>query len=120
MLEKPDFASHHRRCGKTKNLPEWEVPRHDGEHDTQRLERDPALPPVHVHRLIGEEFLGVVSVVVARRRAFLSLGDCRLDWLAHFEGHEPSKLPTFLFEQCGDFAHASRAVGKWCTAVLLE
>ena len=44
VLEQPDVAGHQRRRGEAEHLPERKVPRHDRQHDAERLVADVALP----------------------------------------------------------------------------
>src|SRR5688572_10241867 len=78
------------RRGEADDLPEREVPRHDCEHDTERLVDDVALGRVRAHRLSREKVLAVLRVVAARERALGRFLDRRSDGLPHLERHEPT------------------------------
>ena len=83
MLEQRRVAGHEARREEPNDLPERVIPRHDREHDTERLERDDALTRVRLHSLIGEEARRVIGVEVAIPRALLDLGEGLGDRLAH-------------------------------------
>src|SRR5205085_4374527 len=105
VLEDADVSGHQRRRGKSKDLPERKIPRHDGEYDTERLKRHPACATFHLHWLIGEKSLGVLSIVGARRSALLRLGHRGPEWLSHLQRHQPPELPTICIENRGGPAH---------------
>ena len=88
MLQDPDVAGHERWCRKPKNLPERKIPRHDRQHDTKRLKGHPTSSTLHLRRLVGEEFFGILGVVGARCCTFLRLGRRSLEWLPHLDRHQ--------------------------------
>src|SRR6184192_3871011 len=53
VLEHGSVPGHERGSREPDDLPEREVPRHDREHDTERLERDDAPPGVRADLLVG-------------------------------------------------------------------
>ena len=92
MLEQPDVAGHERRRGEPHRLPQREVPRHDREHDAQRLVTDEGAARFHFARvgehLVGQQRLCLLREPVARGRALVDLGARRDEGLAHLGGHE--------------------------------
>ena len=55
VLEERRVARHQRRPGEADDLPEREVPRHDGEDDADRLVGDDVPPVARVDGLVGED-----------------------------------------------------------------
>ena len=106
------IARHQRRRCKPEHLPERKVPRHDGEHDAQRLERDVGLRRLGLDHLRREMRLGVIGVVVAAERALLGFRDALLERLAHFERHQPRELFLPLAKNGRGFLHRPRAFGE--------
>src|SRR4051794_15075477 len=92
MFEDRSIARHQRRCSKAEYLPEWEIPRHHREHDTQRVEGYEGLTAADVGRLLGKVFVRMVRKPVAIDRAFLDLRQAVVERLAHFFGHQPGEL----------------------------
>ncbi len=95
MLKKPNVARHERRSGKTKNLPEWEVPRHDRQDWSDRQKSHIAFGPFHRDRFVSEKSLRVLRVIATPPRALLYLSDRRLKRLSHLKGH--GACPAVLF-----------------------
>jgi hypothetical protein len=88
MLEHDPVAGHQAGSAGSEDLPEREVPRHDGEDDAERLVRHVAGERLGRDRRIGQVLACVLGVVLAGERA---LGDLRLrlgDRLAHLRGDE--------------------------------
>jgi hypothetical protein len=110
VLEQPRVASH--ECGRreAKDLPEGEVPRHHREHDADRLIEDEAFPVLGGNVAAREMLLGVLRVVAAGGGALRRLLHRRANRLAHFSGHQASKLTAFLLEQLGGLCHNERAL----------
>ena len=65
MLEQADVAGHQRGREKTEDLPEGEVPGHDGEHDAERVPANEGVVGSDVDGLGREDAGGVVGVVAA-------------------------------------------------------
>src|SRR6202008_1065071 len=86
----------------------------------ERLKGDPALAALHRHRLIGEEFLGVVSIIGTGSRALLGLGDRGFDRLAHFDRHQAPELAALCVQDASGLAHSSGAIGESGAAMLLK
>lgn len=85
VLEKANVAGHERGRGEPKHLPEREVPRHDREHRSERIE--PHVAAAGVDRRLDrlQQFFAVGRVVAADARAFSHLVDSSLDRLAHLQ-----------------------------------
>ena len=96
VLEQSDVAGHQRRRGETEHLPERKIPRHDRQHDAQRLESDPRLPVFDFHRLVGEEPPGVLRVVPARRSRISRLRRPRRRWACPSRGSSAGRASASL------------------------
>ena len=110
MLEHADISGHQRRRGEPKHLPERKIPGHDGEHDTERLKRHPRLAPAIWTGSSARKRSRIFGVIAAARRALLGLRDRCLERLPHLEGHQPSQLTAFRFENVRRFSHACCAI----------
>ena len=93
VLQQDGIPRHDRRRGRPKNLPEREVPRHDGQDRPQR-----AVAPVglgrtlDLHGAVRKEVRTVVGVVVAHPSGLFRLGDPLSERFAHLFGHESTPL----------------------------
>ncbi len=105
VLEQPDIARHERRSGEANDLPEWIIPRHDGEHRAERLIPNPAAPVRVGRRFIGQQLLRLFGEVTAGRGALPCLVEGLLDRLAHFQRHQPAQALVFGLEQPGKAEH---------------
>ena len=105
VFQDPRVAGHEPWRREAEDLPEREVPRHDGQHDAERIERDKALTGLGLHRLGRQKSLGVFRVVVAAGRAFLRLGNPIANRFAHLLCHEARILPSIPAQQLGRVAH---------------
>ena len=112
VLQYAGISRHQRRRGEPEHLPERKVPRHDGEHDAERLERDVGFRRLGLHDLRREMRLGVLGVVVAAERALLGFRDALLERLPHFERHQPGELFLPLAEHGRGLLHRPRALGE--------
>ena len=106
VLEDAGVAGHQRRRGEAEHLPEGEVPRHDREHDAERIEADVARRASVSRGCVGEEALRVLGVVVAGPGALLDLGLGLDDRLAHLEGHGDGVGGQVFSQEARDLAHA--------------
>ena len=77
VLEQADVAGRQRRRREADHLPEREIPRHHGEHDAERLERDVAALVRRLRPARRRESGGVVGVEAAARRALRRFLDRR-------------------------------------------
>ena len=109
MLEHCRVACHQRRGGEAEDLPEREVPGHHREHDADRIESDEALAGLGLHRLAGEEFLGIVRIELTGQRAFLRFANTVTHGLAHFLCHETRVGFGVLAQNPCGASHPSRA-----------
>ena len=109
MLEEADVASH--ECGReeAEDLPEGEVPGHDGEDDAEGVPADVGVV-FGVDGFGREDAGGVVGVVAAGGGAleyFLLRG---VEGLAHLEGDDGGEVVGLVLEESGELAHAEGAV----------
>ena len=88
--------------GETEELPEWEVPGHDGEEDAKRLGEGIAAKGRVGEGLRGEGGGGEFGGVAAGPCAFFDFGLALGDGFAHFIGHEVGERVGAGFEGVGD------------------
>jgi hypothetical protein len=101
VLEEADVASHERWREEAEDLPEREVPRHDGEDDAEGIVADVGLFVLGLVVLGGEDLRGVIGVEAAASGA---LGDLRAgggEGLAHLGCHGRGELFGVGFEEEG-------------------
>ena len=87
MLENNCIARHEGRYGEAENLPEREVPGHDGQHNTHWLKGHVTSRGIGGDEFRRQKLLGVLGIVVADPCAFLHFGSTLRQWLAHLLGH---------------------------------
>ena len=105
MFEDGCVAGHESWRRETNDLPERKVPRHDGEDDPERLERDDAPPRVRANLLVGKVAGGVQREMLGAERAFLDLGLRLVDRLSHLERRQARVPVGALSEERGERAH---------------
>ena len=110
VLEQSDVAGHEGGCGEAEDLPEGEVPGHDGEDDAEGIPADVAVVAVGGDGLFGEDTLCVFSVVAAAGGAFEDLGAGAREGLAHLLGEQGGELFNLMLHDAGELAHAEGAV----------
>src|SRR5581483_3383959 len=88
VLQDGRVAGHERRSREAEYLPEGEVPGHDRQNDTERLEADVALACIGGDGDTAQEALSLVGKVVAVPGAFGNLGLGLDDRLAHLGGDQ--------------------------------
>ena len=120
VFEKTHVAGHQRGGGEAEDLPEWEVPRHHGQHRADRLVPHPALPRVRRDLLVGEEGGAVLGVEAAGEGTLGRLGHGGADRLAHLERHEAPELVPACLQQLGGAGQAPGTLGDGGVAVPLE
>src|SRR5438552_4283085 len=120
VLEHGSVPGHERGSREPDDLPEREVPRHDREHHTERLERDDAPPRVRADLLVGEVARGVLGEMVGAEGAFLDLGLRLDDGLPHLERREPGVTLGALSEECRERAHRNGSFGDGTLAPFEE
>ncbi len=109
VLEQADVAGHQRGRGKAEDLPEGEVPGHDGEDDAEGVPADVAV----VFRgdgLGGEDAGGVVGVVAAGCGALEHFQPGCVQGLAHLLSDEGGEVVGLVLEDGGELAHAEGAM----------
>ena len=110
VLEQADVAGHERGSEEAEDLPEGEVPGHDGEDDAEGVVADVALGVLGGDAFGGEDAGGVVGVVAADGGALGDLGAGGDEGLAHLGGHGDGELFEVGFEQRGEAAHPEDAL----------
>src|SRR5215211_5768734 len=120
VLQEDDVAGHERRGDVPEDLPEREVPRHDGEYGTQRLVADEGPGALDLRLLVGEKTLGVLGVVAAAAGALLRLGGSRRERLAHLARHQAAELLGLFLQDLRRPQHHLRPLGKGGLFVLAE
>src|SRR5205814_8690260 len=111
VLEKPDVSGDQRGRGEPEDLPEREVPRHDREHDAERLVPDEAFHRIRLHLFVGDEPRTVLRVVAAADRALVHLGQGGALQLAHLQRHHPTELFASGLEDVGGTRHPLGPLG---------
>src|SRR5690606_19127308 len=117
VLEQSGIAGHQAWRDESEYLPEREVPRHYGEHRTDRLILHEAPATLRGDLLVSEKLPGMVGIVAAYPRALLRLRDGSADRLAHLERHHASELLLLAVENVGRGAHPPGSLRHRCTAV---
>ena len=112
VLEQADVAGHESGREKTEDLPEGEVPGHDGEDDAERVPADEGVEGRCVERLRRKDAGGVFGVVAAGGGALGDLGAGLGDGLAHLGGDERGEVGGLALQKAGELVHAERAVGE--------
>ena len=117
VLEQADVAGHERGSEETEDLPEREVPGHDGEDYADGVVADiasfvllKAVGVVGGDGFRGEDAGGVIGEVTAGGGAllyFLPRGD---EGLAHLGGHQGGELFEVGIEERGEAAHPEDAL----------
>ena len=115
VLEQAHVARHQRRRDETEDLPERKIPGHHGEHRADGLVADEALRAAGIHRLVGQQALGVLGVVAAGGGALGGLLARGLQRLAHFERHDARECVLLRFQDFRGAPHPSRRARRtWC------
>ena len=112
VLEQADVAGHQRGREEAEDLPEGEVPGHDGEHDAERVPADVGVVGSGVDGFGREDAGGVVGVVAADGGAFEDFGAGGDDGLAHLAVMSAASSAVSCFEEARELAHAERAVAE--------
>src|SRR5438128_1028142 len=112
VLEQADVAGHQGGGGETEDLPEREVPGHDGEHRAEWLEPLLGAARVGLDGLRSEVALGVLRVVAAAVGALLDLGEGGLAQLSHLQRHQPAERVLALLEQRRGAGEPLAALGE--------
>ena len=120
VFQQADVAGHQAGSDETEDLPEREVPGHDGENDAERLVTDEALGSGGRNDFVGDKFCGVLGVITAAQGALFGFGDGGAESFAHFEGHEAADWFLFGFENVRGFEHPAGAIGERGVTETLE
>ena len=116
VLEEADVAGHERGGEEAEDLPEGEVPGHDGEDDAEWVVADVGfflvggVGCVKGDAFGGEDTGGIVGVVAAAGGAFGDFGAGRDEGLTHLGGHGDGELFDVGFEEGGESAHPEHAL----------
>ena len=110
MFKQSDVACHQRGGEETEDLPEGEVPRHDGEHDAEGLPAYIAVVGLGRNRLGRKDAGGIVGVVAADVGTLEDLESSGFERLAHFERDQGGEVFGLVFQDGGELAHPEGAV----------
>ncbi len=116
VLQEADVAGHERGGEETEDLPEGEVPGHDGEDDAEGVVADVAIFLLRAVGLLGDDALGSEDAgrrcrrSSGRRRRSGDLGAGRDEGFAHLGGHGDGELFDVGFEERGEAAHPEDAL----------
>ena len=115
MLQQDGVADQQVRAGEAGYLVVREVPRHDAEQHAERAAaHDCGAFTVEVcDRLVGEQLLCVVNVVLVDRGREVDLTECLLTWLAHLANDDVGELFATFDVQ---FGYAGDELGALCDA----
>jgi hypothetical protein len=98
--------------GCPKHLPEWEVERHDGQNDPERLEADVAPPSVGLDGLVGQKLRCVAGVVLRHAAAFQHFASPLTNGLSHLLRHHFGKGVSAVLGDFRDALQKSEAVAQ--------
>ena len=110
MLEQADVACHQRGREKAEDLPEGEVPRHDGEHDAERIPAHIAVVGLGVGWLRAQGCGRRDRRSSGRRRRTSGSRASGFERLAHLERDQRGKVFGLVFKDGGELAHAEGAM----------
>ena len=110
VLEEADVAGHEGGGEEAEDLPEGEVPGHDGEDDAEGIVADVGLGVLGGDALGGEEAGGVVGVEAADGGAFGDFGAGGDEGFAHLGGQGDGELFEVGVEQGGEATHPEDAL----------
>src|SRR4249919_1164477 len=99
MFEQSDIAGHQGWRSEAENLPERKIPRHDREHDPERLPAHRAARGGSLDHFLLEKALGVLPIISTADGALAHFIARRSDRLPHFERDRPGERGNLLFEQ---------------------
>ena len=119
VLEEADVAGHERGGEEAEDLPEGEVPGHDGEDDTEWVPADVGVV-FGGDGFGGEDAGGVVGVIAASGGALQDFLTGGVEGLAHLEGDEGGEVVGLVLEDGGELAHAEGAVVEGDALVVAE
>jgi hypothetical protein len=114
VLQDADVSGHQGWRGEAEHLPQREVPRHDGEDDTERFEDGVRFGAFGGDDVWCEVRLGVVRIVIADPRALLDLGMALRQRLAHLLGHQPCEIAILLSQHDGRLLHQRGPCAERC------
>src|SRR5204863_3463728 len=77
VFEKSDVSGHQSGRGKSKDLPERKIPRHDRQHRSHRLIMNVAAARVRLRDFVFQKAFGVFGVVAASALALFDFFDGR-------------------------------------------
>ena len=114
VLEHDGVAQRQVRAREPRDLVVGVVPRHDPEQHADRAAPDQrdALTVEQFDRLVGEELLGVVGVVLVDRRAEVDLAERLVERLAHLAVDDLGELVASLGVQPGDLPDQRGPLGQ--------
>ncbi len=110
VLEEHHVAGHDRRDAEAHDLPEGEVPGHDGQDRPEGVEADPAAASAGLDRLGGEEARGVLREVAHRQGALGRLALSGREGLAHLAREHLADHGDLALDELGGAGHDEGAV----------
>ncbi len=110
VFEQGSVARHKGGGEEAEDLPEGEVPGHDGEEDAEGFPADIAVGVAGGDGLGGDHAGGVVGEEAAGIGAFEDLVAGGVERLAHLVGDGEGEVVDIVFEQGGELAHTEGAV----------
>jgi hypothetical protein len=110
VLEQANVAGHKRGGEEAEDLPEGEVPGHNGEDDANGVVANVRLGMLGGDSFGGEEADSVVGVIAADGGAFGDFFAGGGEGLAHLGGHDDGELFAIGFKERGEAAHPEDAL----------
>ncbi len=120
VLQQPDVAGHQARRDEAKHLPEGKIPGHHRQHGPQRLVANVTADRLGLHRLVGQQPLGMFGIVAAGPGAFVCLAASGRKGFSHLGGHQAAEDFALDLQDFGRPQHALRPLGKGGPPVALE
>jgi hypothetical protein len=119
VLEHSRVPRHEGRCGEPEHLPEWKIPGHDRQDDTQGIIGHERLRTADVDLSSCEKVLCIFSKIVTVKGTLLDFVASFLEGLTHFRRHQLGKYVLPAPEHARRRLHQARAMGKRGAAPLL-
>ncbi len=112
VLQDAHISGHQGRGGKTKHLPEGEIPGHYCQNHPQRLKGDKAVAGIGLDLFPAQKLLRIFRIVLTNPGAFLGFGASVFNRFAHLFGHQVGIAIGIFAEQQGCSSHQIGSFGK--------